>query len=363
MKISVLQENLSKAVGAAARSVASRPQLPVLANLLLEAQQGKLLVTATDLVTSVGLTVGGKVQEEGALTVPAKDFAALVSALPAQRVELVGDKGVLKLTAAGVKARFIGIPAAEFPERPVAGENRLVLKLDQFAEAMKRVLFAVSADEGRPILTGVKILSSAHTLQLVATDGYRLSVIAIPVVSGSLEQAVVVPGRVLGDVLRLAGDGDVSMSLSGDNSAVFTFDGGWVAGRLLAGEFPPAERIIPESVELEITVDRAELERAVRVAAIFARESANVVRWKITDGTLAVSANSPQIGENETILEVNGKGSGEIAFNARYLLDWLGSVTTERVVFGMVSATKPGVFRPEGDTSYTHVIMPVRVQK
>ena len=374
MKISILQENLAKIVGAAARNVSSRPQLPVLANILLKTEKGRLIAVGTDMMTSVGLAAGGKVEEEGAVTVPGRDLAALAAGLPAGTVELSSDGSALTVIAGRTRAKLMGMSAEDFPEVDGKGKKAFEVDREAWEEVMERVLICVSPDEGRPILTGVKIEpidqgprakgQGLKDIKLTATDGYRLVIVEVGVEKLELDEVVIIPARTLGEAVRLAGGKTLTVELTDDGGVAFKFEDGWVKGKLLAGEFPAVDKITPQEFEAEITIDRGELEKAVKLAAIFARESANIIRWTIVEGMVTVAANSPQIGENETAVEVSGKGSGEIAFNSRYLLDLLGSVgEAERLTFKMAGPLKPGVFGIEGDKNFKHVIMPVRVQK
>lgn len=380
MKVSILQENLNKIVAGVARAVASRPQLPVLANILLKAEKGRLTAIGTDMTVGVGLFSGGQVEVEGAITVPAKDFAALVGGLGPGKVEMEAEKGILKIVSGGVKAKMVGISAEEFPDISLTGKQELTVATNKLQEGIEKTLFAVSGDEGRPILTGIKISNDGlgkenNGLKLIATDGYRLSLVKMNNLKGKLTDSIVVPGKALLEVSRmLSGSGrEIKLRSTDDEGIVFVFDEGWVSARLLAGDFPAAEKILPEKFELEIGIDRAELERAVRTAAIFARETANIIKFKISGSQLIITANSPQIGENETILDIIRSGppspeatvgASEIAFNSRYLLDYLGSVgEAERIKLRMTGPLKSGVFLVEEDEEYWHVIMPVRVQK
>ena len=372
MKVAILQENLAKIVAAAARSVSSRPQLPVLANILLKAEKGKLLAVGTDMMTSVGLWAGGKVEKEGAVTVPGRDVAALTAGLPAGTVELTADGAVLTVVAGRTRAKLMGMAAEDFPEVDAKGKKAFEVDREAWGEAMEKALVCVSPDEGRPILTGGKIekeegrrkKEEGGILRLTATDGYRLGIVGVEAEKMELDEVVIIPARTLGEAARLAAGKVLTVELTDDGGACFRFEDGWVKGKLLAGEFPAVDQIIPQEFEAEMTVDRGELEKAVKLAAIFARESANIVKWKIEEGVLRISANSPQIGENETGVEIIGKGNGEIAFNSRYLLDLLGSVSgAERLTFKMAGPVKPGMFGIEGDKNFKHVIMPVRVQK
>lgn len=366
MNASVLQENFSKAISGVSRIISTRPTLPILSHLLLKAEKGKLFVIGTDLTTSLVLEMGGKIEKEGSVTVPARELAAFVATLPPGKIELSSDGLSLAMRSESSRARVLGTAATDFPVIDIPKEKGAVILREKLVVALKETLFSVATDESRPILTGVKIApgkrKTKEAMVLTATDGFRLSMVTFEVNGDPLPTPCVVPGRTLSELARVAAGEGVSFAVTSDGIA-FSFDGGWILGRLLAGEFPPAERIIPEKNELVVTIDRVELERAIRQAAVFARDSANIIRWAIKNGSLTVSANSPQIGENETKLSVSGAGSGEIAFSARYLLDWIGSVNSEQVEFGMSGPLKPGVFRPVGDKTYTHVIMPVRVQK
>lgn len=393
MKASILQENLNKIAAGAARAAASRPPLPVLANVLLKAEKGKLTAIGTDMTVGVGLFSGGQVEAEGAITVTAKDFAALIGGLGPGKVEMETEKGILKIVSGGIKAKMVGISAEEFPDISLTGEQELTMATNKLREGIEKTLFAASGDEGRPILTGIKIgnaktqnsagaerknTKAENELELIATDGYRLSLVKVSSLKGKLEDSVVVPGKALLEVSRMlsGSEKEVKLRLTDDEGMVFIFDEGWVSARLLAGDFPAAEKILPEKFDLEIGIDRAELERAVRTAAIFARETANIIKFEIKNekpassaGKLKITANSPQIGENETVLDITRSGppggeASEIAFNSRYLLDYLGSAkSAERIKFRMTGPLKPGMFLAEGDEGYWHVIMPVRVQK
>lgn len=380
MRVTILQENLAKIVGAAGRAVASRPQLPVLANILLKAEKGKLTAVGTDMMMTVGMAAGGKIEEEGAVTVPARDLTALTSGLPAGTVELTSDGAAVTVAAGRTKAKLMGMAAGDFPEIDGKGKRAFEVGKEEWEKAVEKILGCAAGDEGRPILTGVKIETrdqrpetSKNRLRLTATDGYRLGVAEVEVEKPDLDEAIVIPGRTLGEAVRLASGKSLTAELTDDGGVRFRFEDGWVKGKLLAGEYPAVDKIIPTEFEAEIAIDREELEKAVKLAAIFARESANIVRWKIgnvvaDDGQeeykLTISANSPQIGENETEVEITGKGSGEIAFNSRYLLDLLTATSgAERLTFKMAGAVKPGVFGIVGEKNFKQVIMPVRVQK
>ncbi|MBI5356369.1 DNA polymerase III subunit beta [Candidatus Collierbacteria bacterium] len=360
MKISILQENLSKAALSISKIVSSKPQLPILSNILIKAEKGKIVFLATDLSISMGLTVGGKIEEDGEVSVPAKEFTALISQLPAGKIDLFSEKDSLSIKSGSFKARLVGLSGGEFPRVDPPSGKGLEIKAGDLSLLLRRTLFVTAKDDSRPILTGIKLTGPEKgEVKAMATDGYRLSVVTVPA-GGSIDAAAVIPAKFLSEADKFSGDAGIGLSINKSGEAGVAGEDGWLSGRTLAGEFPPAEKIIPEEFELEISVNRSDLERAVKIAVIFARSAANIIKWEIKSGKLKVSANSPQVGENETVLDVEGKGEGEIAFNGRYLLDYLGSTDEESVNFDMINSLKPGVFKAK---NYLHVIMPVRVQK
>lgn len=374
MKLTVLQENLHKGLSVASRFVSSRAQLPVLSNLLLTTEKGRLKISATNLETGVVLRIGASVEEEGAVTIPSRILAEYVASLPAGKLELAVKGAQLKITGGSSKADFTGLPAGEFPDMPKADEkNSLTFAGDQLRETVTQVAFAAAADEGRPVLTGVLFVLKDGELQVVATDGYRLSLKKIKadkelIDREELKKGLLLPARTLGEVARLTGEGAegvIRLSITPEtNQVVFGLEEATVISRLIEGEFPEFEKIIPPRGPGKVEMDKEELTRAVKTAAILARESANIIRLKPEKNSVLISSGSSQSGSNETKVEAKVEGVSEgIAFNSRYLLDYLGAVDADRIVLEMSTALSPGVFTTDKDASYLHIIMPVRVQE
>lgn len=360
MKISILQENLSKAALAVSKIVSSRPQLPILSNILLKAENGKIVFLATDLSISMGLEIGGKIDEEGEVSVPAKEFSALVSQMAPGKIDLSSEKDSLSVKSGSLKARLVGVSGEDFPKVDPPSGQGMKIKAEDLSFLLKRTLFVTAKDDSRPVLTGIMFSKPENgEVKAIATDGYRLSVVVVSA-GKSVGGAAIVPARFLSEADKFSEKTGINLSIGKSGEVGVVGEEGWLSGRTLAGEFPPAEKIIPLVFDLTISINRQDLERAVKAAVIFARSAANIIKWEIKSGKLKVSANSPQVGENETTLEVEGKGEGEIAFNGRYLLDYLGSTDEETITFSMTNSLKPGVFKSK---NYLHVIMPVRVQK
>jgi len=378
MKISLLQENLAKAVGITSRMVASKAQLPVLSNILLKTEKGKVKLGATNLETGVNLWVGAKIEKQGGVTVPARIFGELVSSLPQDTVAMEVKEDKLRISCGSVKAVINGIGIEEFPKMPTMKNKKkeefFEIDAEKLAKIVKRTAFAAGIDEGRPIFTGVKMEIKKKNIRLAATDGYRLSIGKIKGVSGvKKERELVVPAKALIEITKIMIDTGEGNKDGGEKIRVMVTDKGAqmimagketeIVTRLIEGEFPDFEKIIPASSTTKIELDKESLLKAVRSAAIFARDSANIVKFKIEKDGLRIGANTPQVGENEVGVEGKKTGEdGEIAFNCRYLLEMLMAIDEKRIILEIGGALSPGVFKTLEDENFLHIIMPVRVQ-
>jgi len=378
MKVTVLQENLVKGVTAVSRMTTTGGQLPILSHILIKARKGGLYLSGTNLEISVTLKLGAKVEKEGAFAVPAKVFSEFVSSLQAGKVQVLMKKEQLEIKSGESRAVFQGMSANEYPDVPVGLKKEGFSFKKGFEEAVSQVVMAAAVDESRPVLTGVQMKKEGGKMRLVATDGYRLSIRWVGYESKKLgkgektkDKVWVVPAKALLETATLiksfGSDNGVKVGLNSDgNQLVFEFADVVLGTRLIEGEFPPFEHIVPEKGEVKVRFDAEPLQAAARMAAIFARESANIVKWQVGKGQVVIQANSPQVGGNESKVDVKiepANGTGEIAFNSRYLLDYLGSVGEGEIVFEMGDSLSPGLFKVEGKGEFLHVIMPVRVQK
>ena len=372
MKLTILASNLEKAIGVTSRSVASRPQLPVLANIKLSASKQGLEALSTDLEIGFKVNVGAKVEEEGEITVEARTLSELIKTLPAGKVSIETEKEILKLSSDGVDVELPGIGAGEFPSIPsLEGEGQMEMSADRLRKVVGRVSSSAATDESRPVLTGMLWEVGKKNMVMVATDGYRLSKdkVKISKVDEDLVgKKMVIPSRALVELVRVMEEGvDKVIGQLQEEKQQVIFQAGEIelVSRLLSGEFPPYEQIMPEGHEVKVRVVTEEFEEAVKRAAIFARDSANIIKIKVEDGELIVSANSAQVGKSRTRLSGEVEGSGlEVAFNSRYLLDYFKAVETEEIEMESLGGLKPGVFKQVGESKdWVQVIMPVRVQK
>lgn len=366
MNITVLQENLLKALTRVGRIVSPRPQLPILQNIKLVAVKDGLEISATNLESSETVWVGGKVEEEGSLCVPARVFIELVSSFSPDSVSLSVRDGSLTVKCAKFSAVIPGVSSAEFPPiLSIEKKKAILADKEKLILSLQSVIFSAASDEGRPVLTGIKVKSEGEETQFVATDGYRLSIkkTALPLSQFSEK---IIPSRTLSEIIKMAHEEKeettVFVSNTGDNQIGFIVGDTTVTTRTIDGEYPNYERIIPKTHTTRAVIEKESFLRAVRSAAIFARDNANIVRMVLDKQTVTVSANAPQVGENKIELgaKIDGDG-GEIAFNSRFLIEFLANFSDEEFVFEMTGALNPGVFRPVKDESYLHIIMPVRV--
>ncbi len=369
MKLSVMQENLARGLSVVSRAVSARSTLPVLANVLLRTEDAGLKLTATNLEIGITCWVPGKIDTDGATTVPAKLLTDLVSSLPGgDRIDLeLGAGETLHLRSGRFESNLKGIDADEFPSIQTAGE-RATTRIAQgvLKRALAETTFAAASDEARPILTGVLARFEGDILTLAAADNYRIAVKTLPVLDTVAETSVVIPARALIELMRILSDTDDPVEVllaQARNQVLFRLEGIDLVSRLIDGQFPNYQQVMPQSHATRAVLDREELLRAVRPAALIAHESANIVKLQVgtgDDAGIVVSANA-EVGDHVGHVEAAVDGDGTtIAFNARYLADVLANVTAEQVAIELNGPLSPGVFKPIGDDRYVHVVMPVR---
>jgi DNA polymerase-3 subunit beta len=374
MKVSILQENLTKGLNIVNRFILPRAQLPILNNVLMKTEQGRLKLSATNLETGINLWLGVKIEKEGEICVPAKNLTEYISLIPPQKINLEVEKNLLKITSETYQANFITLSASEFPIIPTLKKKPEISLINKdLALAISQVAFAAAQDEGRPVLTGILFKVKKEKLILVATDGFRLSIKEISgLKSGEeskLQKDLIIPARALIEVGKIMAEGGEQNNLGltitpENNQIIFSTPEVEIISRLIEGKFPDFEKIVPENCQTQIIIETEALLQAVRAASIFAREAANIIKFEIKGSKLEVYSNNPQMGENKITLEVKNEGEGgKIAFNSRYLLDFLNSVKSDLVSFGMTTSLNPGIFKPANDKSYLHVIMPIRIQE
>jgi DNA polymerase-3 subunit beta len=374
MKVSCLQENLAKGLSIVGRAVSTRSTLPVLANVMLATDNGRLKLSATNLEIVITCWIGAKVEEEGAITIPARTLTDLVNVLPQDQVNLAANEmtQTVHVSCSRTEANINGIDAQEFPLVPEPDvENQIRLEADVLKQMISQVSFAAAADDARPTLTGVSTNFEGSQVLMAATDGFRLSLRSAHI-PGYVEKpfSVIIPARALADVGRVISDDLEAVYISlpeGRNQIIFNMDNIVLVSQLIDGTFPDYSPIVPKRYSTRTIVNTAEFRKACKTADIFARESSHTARIRVDPGDemapafAKVMATSSETGDNEAQIEASVDGDPiEIAFNVKYMTEVLNVVETPQVALETTSAMEPGVVKPVGDIDFVHIIMPMQ---
>ena len=375
MRLSCLQENLARGLSVVGRAVATRSTLPITQNVLLSTEQSMLKISATDLNMAMTTWIGAQVEEEGAITVPARLLSDFVNSLPPERIDIEASSQPigLNIKCVSFESNISGTPADDFPPIP-AVEGGLAAKIepDVMREAINRVAFAAATEDSRPVLTGVKTEISGDDFKFAAADGFRLAVYSGKLAEPPSEDIeFLIPARVLNEISRLLGTQQTAvefMVTPSSNQALFRVEDVEIVSSLIAGNFPNYNQLIPQSHTTRVVLDSDDFLRATRTAAIFARDGSGIIRlqmWSGEDdapGRLTVSSRAEEVGDNEGQLGAAVEGEdAKIAFNSKYLTDVLDVLNGE-VAMEVSSPSSPGVLKPVQGDDYVHVVMPMFVQ-
>lgn len=374
MKLSCLQENLNKGLGIIGRAVASRTTLPITQNVLITTDQSQLKLAATNLEIAISCWIGAKIENEGSITIPARVLTEFVGSLPSDIISLDLKHHTLELKCGRYEARINGLDAADFPPIPQVGDDfSTKVKAEDLKLAISQVAFAAATEESRPVLTGVQTEFEGSKLTMAAADGFRLAVHRANLIEPVKEKvAMIIPAKAYHELNRLMGneDQEIEIMLNAQKSQVlFKLKGIEMVSQLIQGNFPNYSQLIPQTYGTKARIDVAEFLRAIKMAAIFARDGSGIARVIVTPGAtveagkITISARADEIGDN--IGEIDALVDGEaakIAFNARYLADVLSVVKQAQVSLEVSTPSNPGVIRPVGADNYDHVVMPMFVQ-
>ncbi len=375
MRLSCLQENLARGLSVVGRAVASRSTLPITQNVLLSTEQSMLKISATDLNMAMTTWIGAQVEEEGAITVPARLLSDFVNSLPPERIdmEVTSQPIGLNVKCVSFESNISGSPADDFPPIP-AVEGGLAAKIepDVLREAISRVAFAAATEDSRPVLTGVKTEINGDEFKFAAADGFRLAVYSGKLAEPPSEDIdFLIPARVLNEISRLLGTQQKAvefMVTPSSNQALFRVEDVEIVSSLIAGNFPNYNQLIPQSFTTRVVLNSDDFLRATRTAAIFARDGSGIIRLQMgageedAPGHLTVSSRAEEVGDNEGQLGAKVEGEdAKIAFNSKYLTDVLDVLNGE-VAMEVSSPSSPGVLKPVEGDDYVHVVMPMFVQ-
>lgn len=364
MKLTLLQKDLSPKLLVVNRFVSSRAQLPILSNIKFKTQNNKLFLTATNLEMSICATVPITVETDGEITLPARAVYELVSNMNENiMIEAIGEN--VKLVSEEFNSSLSGINTADFPEVPTArtGES-IKINSNEFAGAVSKVLFSTSPDDTRPALAGILLIFLKDSLTLVSSDGFRLSKVSISMPGSSREDKLILPKLAVTEIAKLITKENKDFSLSYDrDQAQVIFDLGdhVISSRIIEGEYPNFEKIIPQSYSTQASVDKLTLLKHIKTAAVFARDGSGIINLEIDKTEITINAESNKLGTHKSRVPAKVDGDKvEISYNYRYIEEFLNVVSGEDILLEFTNSAAAGVFRDASEKNYLHLIMPVR---
>jgi DNA polymerase-3 subunit beta len=367
MKLSCNQEKLNKSLNIVNKIIGNKGTLPILNNILLSTDNGRLKLASTDLEIGMTTWIGAKIDNEGSITVPAKVMTDFVSTNDDEKIDLVLKDTTLELISTKYNARIKGIESSEFPLIPeIKNSKLLTLDVKNFQNVIKKILFACAIDETRPVLTGVLFKVKKSELVLAATDSYRLAEATIKLeTKADREIDVIVPSRTMLELSRVLSGATKSLDVYlEENQILFSVDDTQIISRLIEGSFPDYTQIIPKEHNANYKLLTNELSKAIKMASFFARESANNIKLNFSENSLKVIAVSPQLGDNITTINMEKSGEDlEIAFNAKFVLDILAVIEESSVNIEANGKLQPVIIKPEKNTKLLYVVMPLRVNE
>jgi len=358
-------KDLYHGIQTVSRAIAGRSAWPILNNVLIRTEEGKLRLTAFDLELGIECSVSANIQTAGSLTVPARMIAEVLATLPGGIVEIsVDDQNTVNVKCDRSDYTILGLPPEEFRLLPeIPDDHGFEMSQSDVRDLIKQTIFAVSPDESRAILTGVLLELNGDKVKLVSTDTHRLALRESSVSKATGEANCIIPKRALDELSRVIGDEDSPVCVNiADSQIKFTVNGVVIISRLIEGQFPNYERVIPSESQKKLTIQTDELLSRVRRASIVARENANRVVFRTDGEKLVLTAESGEVGKAYEELDVVKDGEDiEIAFNAKYMLEFLNVVGTEGIYMELSGALNPGALKPVGKEDYLYVLMPMQI--
>lgn len=374
MRFICLQENLKKCLNIVSHVTSKNINLPILNNILIKANEGNIEFISTNLEIGIVHQMRGKIEKDGEFTVDSKLITEYISLLSAgEKVKIEEKDGELKIECGNYKTKIKGEASKEFPLIPTISKNNpITCKINDLKKALASIVFAVSNSDNRLELTGVLFIFTKNRLTLAATDSYRLAEkdLEIKGQPEGQDQRVIVPAKTIQELLRILSNlnevgeteevKDINIYL-GDSQILFTVDSVSLISRLINGHYPDYKQIIPSKSQTEVLVERGELIRAIKASALFSKTGINDVMLQFSKNKAIVSSFSGTSGESQIELEAEVSGNdNEITINYRYLLDGLNAIEGENVKLGVINNNTPCLVRPEKDSSYLYIVMPIR---
>ncbi|MDP1629639.1 MAG: DNA polymerase III subunit beta [bacterium] len=363
MKFLCLQENLKEGLTICERITGKNTTLPILNNILIEDDGGRIRISSTDLEIGINFWFSGKIIEKGSIACPAKILSSFINSLPGQKIEIETKNNTLYIKNETGHSSIPGIGTEDFPIIPkLKTKDFIEISSLVFKNALGQVINSVAAVETRPEISGIFFKIDSEGLKLVATDSFRLSEKKISPKYFKMEKfhSLIFPQKVGQEIIRIIGDIDKPLKIFIDsNQILFDLENIQLISRLIEGQYPDYQAIIPQKISTQIDVLKDELINAIKIAGIFSSKI-NDVKMKVQKSTLEIESRS-ELGSNHSQITAKISGSEtEIVFNYRYLLDGLNNISEKEVVLGLNSETSPAVLKPADDQNYLYVVMPIR---
>jgi len=363
MKLTVTQENLSRALQTVSRVASSKTSLPILGNILLRTDENRLLLAATNLEIAVTEYIGGSIKQPGSFTVPARLMSDFITSLPASNVTLELQGSILHVSSGGYSSKINGMQADEFPALPeITSVYECALAAKEFKRSIQQVVVVASHDDTRPVLTGVYWHTHEGGLYIAGTDGYRLAEKKLIAKAADQDISAIIPATALQEVVRVMTDDIENVNvLLDDNQVRFGIGDIEITSKLIDGNFPDYRQLIPSESEISVKLAKDDFARITKVASLFARESGGGVTIAADSDTGKVSIHSiaSQLGENTSEAEAEISGDGKVTLNSRYLIEALSCLDGSPVTFAFSGKLAPCVLSAKDAEDYKHIIMPL----
>lgn len=369
MKINITKERLSEGMQIIVSSVSGRTTLPILFNFLIEAKDGTIKLSRTDMEMAIMHTLKSEVTENGSITVPIKDFSDILKNLPSGKEIILETDEDNKLHIKSGRSKFwlIGTPKSEYPIIPeIEKDQCFSIEAPVLEEMIEKTIFSASTQETRYVLNGLLWNNNKDKFEVVSTDGRRLALCINPTLEGIKDFKIIVPSKILNEVLKLIKskklkeDEKIDITTS-NNQISFKIKETILISRLIEGNFPNYEQVIPGKKNITFLVETSDILSSTKSASVCTSDLGGTVKYQLTENNILITANSSKMSFSDEV-KVNYSGEDfETSFNPQYVIDVLKSIDTDKVNFSFVNATQPVLIEPEGNTKYKYIIMPVRV--
>jgi DNA polymerase III subunit beta len=363
MKVVCQRDDLAQKLGVVARAVSTRANVQILSGVLLRAEAGRLNLAATDMELSLRSSLEAQVEGEGSVVVPGRLLVDLVRLLPENEVvfEHRAEENVLRVTCGPSSATLNTYAAEDFPRLPdLDAVGTFTVDRNSFLDTVSRVARSASRDESRPVLTGILVRFEAGKLVMAATDSYRLSVKETALEGDTPDLEAIIPARALGELARIAQDGDTVEVGVHENQVVFATGDAWLTSRRIDGQFPNYKQLLPEGFEHEVTLPRGEILDVVRRVGVMVQRT-SPIQLRFAEGELTVFARTQDVGEAKESVPVQFSGDPlEIGFNADFLREGIESIAADEIQLRLISPLRPAVIEGDEDDP-TYLIMPIRL--